>query len=65
MKNIKDIEAALKYAIKIIESYQMDINNSESFSKDLNLKNIGFCQGSIYTNALNTIDRIKKGEIRP
>ena len=44
---------ALTYAIGVIESYQLDIN-------DMITKGIlreGFCQGSLYINAVSDIKR--------
>ncbi len=45
---------ALEYAVKIIESYQLDIRNE---GLDLN----GFCQGVIYKCALAQIMAIRDG----
>lgn len=47
------LTAALKVAIGIIESYQMDIRNSEWTGVDLEAK--GFCQGTVYRLALYDI----------
>jgi len=65
MASIKDIETtininlvyALKHATSIIESYELDIRNSEEVI-DINLVDKGFCQGSIYKNALENINNI-------
>lgn len=46
----ESLSSALVYAIKIIESYQRDIRNSEWTGVDLVEK--GFCQGSIYKEAV-------------
>jgi len=53
------LKEALKYAIRIIESYEMDIRNSEWTG--ISLKGKGFCQGTIYTEAIADIKR-KAGE---
>ncbi len=47
------IVQALNHAIAVIESYQMDIRNSEWTG--VNLRKRGFCQGSIYMNAIGDI----------
>jgi len=64
------LEAALEYAISIIESYQMDLRASaETLSAaTLNrlaagdsLATVGFCQGRIYADAIGRIRRIAAG----
>lgn len=49
---------ALEYAIQIIESYEMDIRNWNKGS----LLNEGFCQGKIYKNALNSIQKRRENK---
>lgn len=44
---------ALDFAIAVIESYEMDIRNSEWTGVDL--VEVGFCQGRIYKQALPRI----------
>ncbi len=51
---------ALRYAISVIESYEMDIRNSEEIC-GVDLVTLGFCQGSIYTEARATIEHIIDG----
>jgi hypothetical protein len=55
-KNLQDnfeaAQAAYKYAIKVIENYQLDIRLKTR------LVNAGFCQGSIYLEAKQDILRI-------
>lgn len=54
---------ALRYALNVIESYEMDIRNSqEIIGHDLVAD--GFCQGSIYTEARATIRRILEEGLR-
>ncbi len=53
------LKEALNYAVRIIESYEMDIRNSEWTG--INLKDKGFCQGTIYTEAIADIKH-KAGE---
>lgn len=48
------LRAALEYAIRVIESYQMDIRTVASE---------GFCQGSIYLDAVDMIRRIAEGKL--
>lgn len=53
------IETALNYAISIIRNYELDIKNSkEDFNIDL--VKMGFCQGTVYENAIRDIKREKK-----
>jgi hypothetical protein len=54
---------ALKHALKIIESYEMDIRNSQEIV-NVDLVKLGFCQGSIYLTAQNTIRRIIEDGLR-
>ena len=54
---------ALEYAVSIIDSYALDIRNCEFV--DLDLVDAGFCQGSVYTEAHEAIDRIVAGESKP
>lgn len=54
---------AVRVAIIVIESYEMDIRNSEWTGVDLVAK--GFCQGSIYVRARETIERIARGGSTP
>jgi len=44
---------ALNHAIAVIESYQLDIRNSEWTG--VNLREKGFCQGTIYRYAISDI----------
>jgi len=56
MKNKKLLEA-LKYAISIIENYGADCRGLERYIKDGgDIK--GFCQGSIYRDAVKDIKEI-------
>jgi alpha-L-fucosidase len=55
------LNEALKYAIKIIENYQLDIRNYKWVG--VNLIEKGFCQGEIYRTALETIGKYKSGLI--
>lgn len=58
---------ALDYAVSVIESYQMDIRNHDSPHSGIDLgltqtlAEQGFCQGTIYTDALPRIARILAG----
>ncbi len=52
-QRIVRLETALQYAIRVIESYQLDIRNSEWVGVDLVAK--GFCQGSIYRDAVEEL----------
>lgn len=55
------MEKALDEAISVIRSYQLDIENSKELSfLNINLAEKGFCQGVVYTDALNRIERYKK-----
>ena len=51
-------EKALRYATQIIENYQMDIVEWGYDKK-------GFCQGTVYQHALETIKRIQEGKFDP
>lgn len=51
-------EKALSYAIQIIENYQMDIMSIQRLKP-------GFCQGTVYQHALETIKRIRDGKFDP
>ncbi len=54
-------KAALDFAIRIIENYKLCILNSkEEIGIDLEKK--GFCQGSIFKNALKDIEKKRKEE---
>jgi hypothetical protein len=58
--DIQKLIEALAHAVTIIESYEMDIRNSESvIGVDLAAK--GFCQGEAYKAALATIRRKAEG----
>ncbi len=46
--------SALEYAIKIIESYEMDIRNAPT-TIGVDLIQHGFCQGRIYKEAIEKI----------
>lgn len=52
---------ALKYAVEIVESYEMDIRNAET-TIGINLVEKGFCQGRIYKNATKEIRRRLHGK---
>jgi hypothetical protein len=54
---------ALEYAVLIIDSYALDIRHSAFL--DVELVDVGFCQGSIYKGAHEAIDRIVAGESKP
>lgn len=54
---------ALDIAIGIIESYQIDISNSEEII-GIDLAEKGFCQGVIYKNAKIMINRAKESQIK-
>ena len=58
--NVENLKKALKFAIKIIESYQLDIDNSDTdgICLEINLKQKGFCQGEIYLTAIEDIKRM-------
>jgi hypothetical protein len=60
LKYINPANYALDYAIKIIESYQLDIRNSKNII-GFDLERKGFCQGEIYKEALEKIERLKRG----
>lgn len=55
------LERALGYALAVIRSYQMDIRNFDWTGVDLVA--LGFCQGHIYTDAEQHIERLVKGEV--
>jgi len=63
------LRAALEHAIDVIESYQMDLRNSNragiivSGEGDKTLAEIGFCQGSTYRKAVDRIRRIAEGTL--
>jgi len=57
-EKIQKLEDAVQYAMHIIESYEMDIRDSEWTGVDLVEK--GFCQGRIYKNAILNILRKTK-----
>ena len=55
-------ERALTYAKRIIESYELDLRHShERVGVDLVAQ--GFCQGTVYREALSTIHRLETGEL--
>ena len=59
------LRAALEYAVDIIESYELDVRNSDKDSGgilDINLKDVGFCQGRIYQQALGRIRKLAGDE---
>lgn len=62
----KQLRAALQYAILVIEGYQLEIRSSDDPSIGLplakSLADYGFCQGSIYLTAVETIRAIAAGE---
>ena len=52
---IKRLEEALEWALMVIDSYEVDIRNSEHLGIDLEAK--GFCQGHLYREAQAVIRR--------
>lgn len=72
MASIKDIEIkinanlveALKHAVSIIESYELDIRNSKE-TAGVDLLELGFCQGSIYKTAVEDINKMIEGKQKP
>ena len=52
---------ALGYAVSIIESYEMDIRNAKDII-GIDLIEKGFCQGTIYKNAIKKIEKTERGE---
>lgn len=54
--NEEKYQAALDYAIGVIENYEMDIINAEEMV-GINLAEKGFCQGRFYKNAIAAIER--------
>ncbi len=57
----KKLKKALGHAIMIIENYEMDIRDSSWTGVDLVKK--GFCQGSVYKEAISDIEKFKNGEL--
>ena len=53
------IEKALSEAISVIMSYECDIRDCKN-QFGIDLVKIGFCQGSVYKNALRIIEKHKK-----
>lgn len=49
---IRQLEDALEHAITLIESYQMDLRTRTELQAE------GFCQGSVYRNAVPTLMRV-------
>ena len=63
-KKIDNLERALRYAKRIIEAYQFEIKTSvsrEGIDVGVDLKAKGFCQGTIFLNAIDDIERLEKG----
>lgn len=59
MDDIEELRKALRYAIGIIENYQLDIRDSRRrVGVDLLAK--GFCQGVIYLEALPKLRHVLK-----
>jgi len=56
MSKCTDCEA-IEYAKLIIENYEMDIRNS-MVSFGIDLVELGFCQGTVFKNAIQHIDRL-------
>lgn len=55
--NSKNLLKALEYAIRVIENYQMDIQGLKKYLDEGN--NIeGFCQGSVYGEAISDIKKL-------
>lgn len=52
-----DIPNSLKYALQIIEGYEMELRNSEHYEplNGINVAATGLCQGSIYKEARQRI----------
>ena len=57
LKMVGNLEKTLDYAINIIENYEMDIRNMKSYFKG-DLNKTGFCQGSIYRDAVKDIKKM-------
>ena len=57
---IRQLNDALDLALLVIDSYEIDIRNSEE-SCGVNLKAAGFCQGRLYIKAQENI-RKKAGQ---
>lgn len=57
---IGQLHRALDYAIDIIESYEIDVRNSEPIV-GIDLAKRGFCQGSIYKQAVQRVKDIAAG----
>jgi len=53
---VQNLINALDYAIGIIENYEADCRNLKN-----HINIVGFCQGSIYKNAISDILKIKNG----
>ncbi len=63
--DIENVKKALRYALDVINSYEIDIRNSEwltgQYEPTLNLIELGFCQGRIYKQVYNDIvNRLQK-----
>jgi hypothetical protein len=59
------MKKALQYAKKIIEAYQLEIRCSKDYeplSRMESLEELGFCQGIIFTKALNDIEKLEKSD---
>lgn len=61
LAELQATKLALKFATRIIKSYQSEICNSKEFL-DIDLVEKGFCQGSIYTEALKDIENLYTGK---
>jgi hypothetical protein len=60
MSNEQNLEKALEYAVNIIEAYQLEIRYATSGNPESPYKiRKGFCQGKIFTKALDDIERLK------
>lgn len=55
MSELENMTAALNHAKLIIENYEMDIRSGDWTG--VNLVEKGFCQGSLYKKALETINK--------
>lgn len=57
--NIENLRKSLLFAVRIIESYKLDINCTGVIKEmdfvGVNLKEVGFCQGSIYEDCYKMI----------
>lgn len=66
LDEVERLREKLAYAMTVIESYQLDLRNSQevltpniltALANGASLADIGFCQGSIYAEALARLNR--------